>query len=167
MRHLRFCVRNGRMPRGRLVRRRREASVFWLPDGSCKARAGYGTMLLWRGLWTERPCAGGVHRGRSICDRGLCPHFRGRRSSWSIRPRCLRSSTVTSACTHSSAVISLPGQKIHHTTDSGLPFYLTHDIFQAGMCNDEPGTRETHCGKRQNMCPKFHANTCILPRNMV
>ena len=71
------------------------------------------------------------------------------------------------ACTHFSAVISLPGRKIHHTTDSGLPFYLTHDIFQAGMCNDEPGTRETHCGKRQNMCPKFHANTCILPRNMV
>ena len=25
---------------GRLVRRRRESSVFWLPDGSCKARAG-------------------------------------------------------------------------------------------------------------------------------
>ena len=55
------------------------------------------------------------------------------------------------ACTHFSAVISLPGRKIHHTTDSGLPFYLTHDIFQAGMCNDELGTRETHCGKRQNV----------------
>ena len=40
VRHLRFCVGSGRMPRGRLVRRRRESSVFWLPDGSCKARAG-------------------------------------------------------------------------------------------------------------------------------
>ena len=63
---------------GRLVRRRREASVFLAPRRVLQSTCGYGTMLLWRGLWTEQPCAGGVHRGRSICDRGLCPHFRGR-----------------------------------------------------------------------------------------